>query len=284
MNLTNDISIICGVLQLSEAELAKKLGVSIETIDNWKKGINEPSAANLEKFYSFAYSSKMNLNNVYEQLFKEEKETDGQVVLFHGAKKDFSLPIDFLSNSKATNDFGVGFYLGETFEQAANYISVLNRNFVYCFCLNTKKLKIYKFGVDTEWMIAIAYHKGWLENHKNSPLVEKIVGKLPSYDIIIAPIADNRMFDIIAEFVEGEITDEQCKHALSATNLGFQYVLKTSKALGSIGLLREMYVCEEEKSRCLGNRMLLTENGSQKVKIARIKYKNQGHYIEEILK
>ena len=94
MNLTNDISIICGVLQLSEAEFAKKLGVSIETIDNWKKGINEPSAANLEKFYSFAYSRKMNLNNVYEQLFKEEKETDGHVVLFHGAKKDFSLPIN----------------------------------------------------------------------------------------------------------------------------------------------------------------------------------------------
>ena len=284
MNLTNDISIICGVLQLSEAELAKKLGVSIETIDNWKKGINEPSAANLEKFYSFAYSSKINLNTVYELLFKEEKETDGHVVLFHGAKKDFSLPIDFLSNYKATNDFGVGFYLGETFEQAANYISVLNRNFVYCFCLNTKKLKIYKFGVDTEWMIALAYHRGWLENYKNSPLVEKIVGKLPSYDIIIAPIADNRMFDIIAEFVEGEITDEQCKHALSATNLGFQYVLKTSKALEGIELLREMYVCEKEKSMCLENRRLLAENGSQKVKIARIKYKNQGHYIEEILK
>lgn len=284
MNLTYDISIICGVLQLSEAELAKKLGVSIETIDNWKKGINEPSAANLEKFYSFVYSRKINLNNVYEQLFKEEKETDGHVVLFHGAKKDFSLPINFLSNSKATNDFGVGFYLGETFEQAANYISVLNRNFVYCFCLNTKKLKIYKFGVDTEWMIAIAYHRGWLENYKNSPLVEKIVGKLPSYDIIIAPIADNRMFDIIAEFVEGEITDEQCKHALSATNLGFQYVLKTSKALEGIELLREMYVCEKEKSMCLENRRLLAENGSKKVKIARIKYKNQGHYIEEILK
>lgn len=284
MKLTNDISIICGVLQLSEAELAKKLGVSIETINNWKKGINEPSAANLEKFYSFAYSRKINLNNVYEQLFKEEKETDGHVVLFHGAKKDFSLPIDFLSNSKATNDFGVGFYLGETFEQAANYISVLNRNFVYCFCLNTKNLKIYKFGVDTEWMIAIAYHRGWLENYKNNPLVEKIVGKLPSYDIIIAPIADNRMFDIIAEFVEGEITDEQCKHALSATNLGFQYVLKTSKALEGIELLRGMYVCEKEKSMCLENRRLLAENGSQKVKIARIKYKNQGHYIEEILK
>lgn len=284
MNLTNDISIICGVLQLSKAELAKKLGVSIETIDNWKKGINEPSAANLEKFYSFAYSRKINLNNVYEQLFKEEKETDGHVVLFHGAKKNFSLPIDFLSNSKATNDFGVGFYLWETFEQAANYISVLNRNFVYCFCLNTKNLKIYKFGVDTEWMIAIAYHRGWLENYKNSPLVEKIVGKLPSYDIIIAPIADNRMFDIIAEFVEGEITDEQCKHALSATNLGFQYVLKTSKALEGIELLREMYVCEKEKSVCLENRRLLAESGSQKVKIARIKYKNQGHYIEEILK
>ena len=69
-------------------------------------------------------------------------------------------------------------------------------------------------------------------------------------DVIIAPIADNRMFDIINEFVENEITDEQCRHALAATNLGYQYVLKTVKAVDSISYLQEMYVCNKEKESC----------------------------------
>ena len=133
-------------------------------------------------------------------------------------------------------------------------------------------------------MIAIAYYRGWLDDYKDSPLIQRLISKLSNYDVIIAPIADNRMFDIIAEFVENEITDEQCRHALAATNLGFQYVLKTNKALNNIKLLKKMFVCQKEKAHYLDNRVTLTNNGSQKVKIARIQYKNKGRYIGEILK
>lgn len=71
---------------------------------------------------------------------------------------------------------------------------------------------------------------------------------------------------------------------LAATNLGFQYVLKTNKALANTNLLKEMFVCQKEKAYCLDDRVTLTNNGSQKVKIARIQYKNKGRYIEEILR
>ena len=92
------------------------------------------------------------------------------------------------------------------------------------------------------------------------------------------------MFDIITEYVEGTITDEQCKHALAATNLGFQYVLKTDKAVKQIKLIKEMFVCKKEKEKCIENRVFLTDNGLQKVRMARIEYKGKGKYIEEILK
>ena len=284
MELTNEITIICEVLQLNEYELAKKIDVSLETINNWKFKRKSIGMANLEKLYSFAYDNGMRLNNAYEQLLKEEYGQISNVVLFHGAKKQFSMPIDFVANSKSLNDFGIGFYLGETFEQAANYISILSQNIVYCFCLNLKNLKVYQFNVDTEWMITIAYYRGWLEDYKNNSFIKNIISKLSGYDVIIAPIADNRMFDIIAEFVEGEITDEQCKHALAATNLGLQYVLKTKKCLNNIKLIQEMFVCKKEKAKCFDERALLTNNGSQKVKIARIQFKNKGKYIGEILK
>ena len=284
MNLTNEITIISEVLHINESDLAKKLGVSLETINNWKFGRKGIGNANLEKVYSFAYDNGIVLNNIYEQLLKEEYENEQNIVLFHGAKRPFFMPIDFATNSKSTNDFGVGFYLGETFNQGANYISVLNQSIVYCFHLNLNDLRIYKFSVNTEWMITIAYFRGWLDDYKDSPLIQKLISKISNQDVIIAPIADNRMFDIIAEFVENEITDEQCRHALAATNLGFQYVLKTNKALKNIKLLKEMFVCQKEKANCLDNRVTLTTTGSQKVKIARIQYKNKGRYIEEILK
>ena len=284
MNLTNEITIISEVLQINESDLSEKLGVSLETINNWKFGRKGIGNANLEKVYSFAYDNGIVLNNIYEQLLKEEYENSENIVLFHGAKRSFSMPVDFATNSKSTNNFGVGFYLGETFEQGANYISVLNQSIVYCFNLNLNNLKIYKFNVNAEWMITIAYFRGWLDDYKDSSLIQKLISKISNHDVIVAPIADNRMFDIIAEFVENEITDEQCRHALAATNLGFQYVLKTNKALKNVKLLKEMFVCQKEKASCLDNRVTLTNNGSQKVKIARIQYKNKGRYIEEILK
>ncbi len=66
MNLTSEIAIICEALQINESDLSKKLGVSLETINNWKfrrKGIG---SANLEKIYSYAYDNGICLNKIYE--------------------------------------------------------------------------------------------------------------------------------------------------------------------------------------------------------------------------
>ena len=285
MDISKEIKIICETLKLSEIELAKELEVTYETINNWKNNRKSIDISNLDKLYSYAYSKNIKFNNIYEQFFKEDYNNNKDIILFHGAKKAFSLPIDFLGNSKQRNDFGVGFYLGETFEQAANYISFLdNCNNVYCFKLDLSNLITYKFDVNTEWMIAIAYFRGWIDDYKECNYVKNILKKIDGCDVVIAPIADNRMFDLIAEFVEGSITDEQCKHSLAATNLGLQYVLKTNKAVEHTLFIQEMFVCKKEKEKCIENRMSLTDNGIQKVKMARIKYKGKGKYFEEILK
>jgi hypothetical protein len=40
----------------------------------------------------------------------------------------------------------------------------------------------------------------------------------------------------------------------------------------------------KKKEKCIEGRVSLTNNGQQKVKMARIEYKNKGRYIGEILK
>ena len=284
MEIEKEISLICELLDISEEELADKLKVTYETINHWKNNRKLIDTTNLEKLYSFAFINGIRFNRIYEQFYKEDFNDDNEIILFHGSKKEFSLPINFKNNSKKNNDLGVGFYLGETFEQAANYISIFGSNKVYCFRLDLNELKIYKFEVSNEWIIAIAYFRGWIDEYKDYRLVKDILKKIEDSDVIIAPIADNRMFDIISEFIEGDITDEQCRHSLSATNLGFQYVLKTEKAVNNTSFIQEMFLSEQEKKECIKNRKLLDNDGIQKVKLARIEYKGKGIYFEELLK
>ena len=73
-------------------------------------------------------------------------------------------------------------------------------------------------------MMTIAYYRGALDKYKDHAIITRIIKDSRNCDYIIAPIADNRMFKIIDSFIQGEITDEQCKHCLAATNLGKQYV------------------------------------------------------------
>lgn len=133
-------------------------------------------------------------------------------------------------------------------------------------------------------MMTIAYYRGALEEYENHPIIKKLIEKSCDCDYIIAPIADNRMFHIINSFIMGEITDEQCKHCLAATNLGYQYVFKSDKAIKSLRMLERCYISEKEKEYYKKMRNSDAKLGDDKVKLARIKYRGKGRYIDEILK
>ena len=277
------IKIIRELLNLTQQELAFKLGCPYELINRWENNKVFPERKNINMIYSFAFDNKIYVNNIYEQLYKEENTDENNIVLFHGAKEKIITKID-LNHSKKQNDFGVGFYLGETFFQAATYISYSKSNIIYAYVLNTSNLKITKFDVDLRWMLAIAYYRGWIDDFKEHKIIKQITSEVEASDIVIAPIADNKMFDLIDEFVSGMTTDQQCKHALSATNLGFQYVIKSQNALNQLEFLDEMFLCEKERNDYLSKRLEYNKIGLDKVKVARIEYKNKGKYIGEILK
>ena len=80
------------------------------------------------------------------------------------------------------------------------------------------------------------------------------------------------MFQIINSFIEGELTDEQCKHCLAATNLGMQYIFVSEKAVSQAKLIECCYISQNER-----------EYYKNKVKLARKQYRGKGRYIDEIL-
>jgi hypothetical protein len=267
-------------LGLGKEEIAKQLGVKRQTLNLWERCLFVPDWLSFEAFYSFLFRKGIRLNAIKAQLAQEDNPSSR--ILFHGSKSGLVGPLS-LEKSAPGKDFGSGFYLGESLEQSISFVAPFPDSSAYFFAFQDKGLSQLTFSVSQEWMLSIAYFRGRLGKYESHPLIRQIIEKIHSADVIKAPIADNRMFQIIGEFIDGQITDEQCKHCLAATSLGSQYVFLSEKALASLTKLRHCYLCLPEKEACLSERNLLSGIGADKGKIARAKYKGQGLYIEEIL-
>lgn len=91
------------------------------------------------------------------------------------------------------------------------------------------------------------------------------------------------MFQIINSFIEGELTDEQCKHCLAATNLGMQYIFVSEKEVSQAKLIECCYISQNEREYYKNIRLEESKLGANKVKLARKQYRGKGRYIDEIL-
>mgnify|MGYP004468688295 FL=1 len=276
-----DIEVILTLLDVTIQEFANELGVSYSTVSRWKERGETVSPANLEKIYEYAFKKRIRLNKIKEQLFREEC-LENHALLFHGAKTDISGHIS-VEKSRRNNDFGQGFYCGESLEQSAMFVSNYPHASLYMLDFDKTGMQELRLGVEQDWMLMIAFFRGKLTAYENHPIIQRILNRLNGIDYVVAPIADNRMFQIIDSFIEGEITDVQCRHCLSATNLGNQYVFLTQRAADRIQILRKCYLASVEKEAYISIRSEDAEVSNDKVKIARKQYRGQGKYIEDIL-
>ena len=276
-----DVEVILTLLEMTIQEFANEIGVSYSTVSRWKEPGEKVSPANLEKIYEYAFKKRIRLNKIKEQLFREEC-LENHVLLFHGAKTDISGDIS-VEKSRKNNDFGRGFYCGESLEQSAMFVSNFLHASLYMLDFDKMGMKELRLGVEQDWMLMIAFFRGKLTAYERHPMIQRILNRLNGIDYVVAPIADNRMFQIIDSFIEGEITDVQCQHCLSATNLGNQYVFLTQCAADQIQILRKCYLAPIEKEAYVSVRSEDAKVSNDKVKIARRQYRGQGKYIEDIL-
>jgi transcriptional regulator with XRE-family HTH domain len=281
--IIQDIETVIELRNFSVDGFSKELGVSRVTVNNWLSGKKEINEKNIAAFYEYAFQKGVRLNKIKEQLYREELDDEEEILLFHGAKNKIEGKIG-LEYSKKRNDFGNGFYCGESLEQSAMFVATYPQSSLYMLKFRRSKLKYKKYTVSREWMLMIAYYRGRLGEYENLDSIKKLVEENQGVDYIIAPIADNRMFEIIDQFIDGEITDVQCQHCLSATNLGNQYVLVSDRALKQVEILERCYLADAEKDYYLSSKQEEYEVNRDKVKLARKCYRNQGDYIEDILK
>lgn len=280
-NFAYALKAIREILGYAQSEIAEQLWVEQVTISRNELNKTKPSNQLLERVYNFAFDKNIQLNRLKEMLWIEKLPSNHKL-LFHGAKGIIERPLS-VHVGRINNDFGQGFYTGETYAQAISFVSGFKDSSVYYLDFDNQNLKSKEYFVDQEWMMTIAYYRGALENYKNHKIVQKIIKDSRNCDYIIAPIADNRMFKIIDSFIQGEITDEQCKHCLAATNLGKQYVFVSDLAISQLKIVEHVYLSDNEKNYYKKIRSSNSKLGDDKVISARIQYRGKGKYIDEIL-
>lgn len=255
--------------------LSEKINVSRNSLEEVIK-TDKASLDVLEKIYSYIYLNKYRINKAKEEILKENNE----LILFHGSKE--GLEEIKINGSRKTCDFGYGFYLGESYEQALKFIVEYKDSSVYSFKMDIKDLRVKQFKCDLEWMLAVVYYRGNNQEIKNNKKVLKVIEEIEAADLIIAPIADNKMFTILNEFSVGDINMDVALHSLSAYGLGNQYVIKTEKALKRLEFVERYFVSFPERERIMYESLERAYGIDTKIKLAKMEYKT-GLFIGEIL-
>ncbi len=279
-DVAKDLKRIRLFFEKSQSAFGEEIGMSKSNVLRIENGLIFPRGISLEGIYSYSYENGLSLNKAKVGFFEEDKGE--RVLLFHGARGEILGQVDN-KHSLPPNDFGKGFYLGESLEQAATWVATSPHSSVYCFYFERKAdLTFVDFPIGREWMYAILYYRGAFAGKKVPDEVEEIARKVDSSDYLFAPIADNRMYEILGRFMNKEITDEACLHALSMTDLGRQCVLKSQAAIDSLEPIDRLYLCKEEKKDYLLLRQKEGAEGSSKVKVSLLEYRRKGKYLDEL--
>ena len=147
-NFPEDIKSIREILGLSQSEFAEQIGVEQVTISRNELGKTEPSAKILESVYTFAFAKNIKINKLKEMLWRDDLRKN-EKLLFHGAKSEIDGEID-IRRGRYNNDFGQGFYTGESYEQSISFVSGFDHSSVYYIRFDDKNLKCKRYEVDQE--------------------------------------------------------------------------------------------------------------------------------------
>ena len=173
----DDLEIILKTFDVSLRDFADELYFDAPTVSNWLTGKKMPDRRSKEDVYTYAFDNGVYINRAHEEPLYNLSKKQGFTLLFHGSRSGLNGDID-IAMSKINNDFGRGFYMGETLEQSATFVSEADDPKIYGFGLYTDGLNVVKHEINLDWMLSIAYYRGKLEEYKTSEKLKKIIDKI----------------------------------------------------------------------------------------------------------
>lgn len=148
------------------------------------------------------------------------------MILYHGSNVAVENPRIIASDRRL--DFGSGFYLTSSYEQAARWaeLTTLRRN--------SGEQTITSFEYDelraetARKLVFAAPNADWLRYAANNRTNNNAED---DYDIVIGPVANDRTSPVIAAYFAGIYTEEETISRLLPQRLKDQFAFKTEKSL-----------------------------------------------------
>ena len=216
------------LLGLSQDGFARLVGKSPTRISRYLSG-EENVPGDVFEFAMDALTSRL-----YDpsSLFPISDERD---FYYHATSAEIQMPIDVHFNEGRYNDFGSGFYLGESFRQALTWGKEKKPTLVYCFRKNKfRKLNMIDLANTLEWLFYVGLNRGKIPSLRYPELQARLKSKIASADIVKGKIADSFSFNVIELLFAGKLDVDQAEACTVLMALGDQYVVKSEAFAASL--------------------------------------------------
>lgn len=205
------------------------------------------------------------------------------IILYHGSKDGIKGNISPISRELC--DFGKGFYLGESKEQAKSIVCEYSNPVLYKIQLKLSEMpeeKILKLD-GNDWLFAILASRKMISDFNSLPIAQEWLDKCKKYDVIIGKIADDKMNEAMTRFAEYGLTDKGLQACLLSVRYGNQYVLKTEFACSKAVIIekKKLFGSEIDNARKYSQRMRYEAKNC--IYDCAIKYRNNGKYLDQII-
>lgn len=150
-------------------------------------------------------------------------------ILYHGSNMKVDKPM--LLKGQRALDFGAGFYLTSSYEQAMKWAKTVTRrrgngqaivNIYDLDELRLATLHVLRFNTaDGDWLDYVVKNRSG----------QAVVG---DYDVVIGPVANDSTLPVIDDYMSGNYTKEEAVRRLLPQNLTDQYAFKSTEALAAL--------------------------------------------------
>ena len=272
--------------KLNQQDFASALHVSFATVNRWENNKTIPSPLFQKALYEFCLQNNIDIiDYIMETLTQERLKLEAtypkEKVLFHGSKSGIDGKIRPISRSQC--DFGKGFYMGNDYINPFSLICNHKNSKLYLVSIDMTDLNVLKIPSDISWAFVVAYNRGRLDIVKGKEIYNQYKEMLHGCDLIIGNIADDRMFFVLDNFFEGNISDVALVDSLSSLHLGIQYVAVTQKACDQIRILQEYNPLELELMAFKDVSELRRLEGITKANEICKKHRREGKFFDEYL-
>lgn len=269
---------------LSQERFASLLGTTFATVIRWENGRAKPGKMAQDIVFDLCEEQNIPLIDLVMAHINEQAKIDlpaDRVLLYHGSKRGIEGEIAPISRNLC--DFGKGFYMGTDPLQPLTLVCDFKDSKFYVVSIALDELATLEVPADLTWAMLVAYHRGKMEHISGTPLYNQCANMAQGKDVLIGPIANDRMFYVLDNFFLGNITDVALVQSLSALQLGRQYVATTKNACAQVRIEKEIPLSILER-RCLQDAS--AKNRVKGVSLADEICKNhrrEGIYFDEIL-